>query len=77
LMGEVVKAFLVLRPGYQWSPKLRTELQRFVRNSLAEHMVPQEFEVRPALPHTRTGKLIRRALKAWELGLPEGETIDS
>lgn len=76
LMGEVVKAFLVLRPGYQWSPKLRTELQRFVRSSLAEHMVPQEFEIRPSLPRTRTGKLMRRVLKAWELGMPEDEILD-
>ncbi|MEW6771911.1 MAG: AMP-binding protein [Bacillota bacterium] len=76
LLGETVKAFLVLRPGHQWSPKLRAELQRFVKNSLAEHMVPQEFEVRTSLPRTRTGKLLRRVLKAWEVGLPETEVAE-
>lgn len=76
LRGETVKAFLVLREGYQWSPKLRTELQCFVKNNLAEHMVPQEFEVCPFLPHTGTGKLLRRALKAWEVGLPAGEQVE-
>jgi len=39
-------------------------------------MVPQEFEVCPFLPHTRTGKLLRRVLKAWEVGLPEGEQVE-
>ncbi|MDI6632029.1 MAG: AMP-binding protein [Thermoanaerobacteraceae bacterium] len=76
LLGETVKAFLVLRPGHQWSPKLRAELQRFVKNSLAEHMVPQEFEVCMSLPRTRTGKLLRRVLKAWEVGLPESEVAE-
>ncbi|MEW6447325.1 MAG: AMP-binding protein [Bacillota bacterium] len=76
LRGETLKAFLVLRPEYQWSTKLRAELQRFVKNNLAEHMVPHEFEVCTFLPRTRTGKLLRRALKAWEVGLPEGEQVE-
>lgn len=76
LRGETIKAFLVLRPEHQWSPTLRAELQRFVKNNLAEHMVPQEFEVCAYLPRTRTGKLLRRTLKAWEVGLPESEQVE-
>jgi acetyl-CoA synthetase len=71
LQGEMIKAFLVLRPGRRWSPKLQEQLQAHIENSLAEHMVPKEFEVCTSLPYTRTGKLLRRVLKAREIGLPE------
>ncbi|ACX52938.1 AMP-dependent synthetase and ligase [Ammonifex degensii KC4] len=68
--GEIVKAFIVLRPGYQWSAKLQAELTRFIRTRLADYLVPQEFEVLPQLPRTPNGKLLRRVLKAWDMGLP-------
>lgn len=71
LQGESIKAFLVLRPGHRWSPKLQEQLQAHIDGSLAEHMVPKEFEVCTSLPYTRTGKLLRRVLKAREIGLPE------
>lgn len=70
--GEIIKAFVVLRSGHHWSPKLQSQLQNYIERSLAEHMVPREFEVCSSLPYTRTGKRLRRLLKAREIGLPEG-----
>lgn len=78
LRGEIIKAFVVLRPGYTWSPELRQDIQHFIENRLTSHLVPQEIEVCSRLPRTRSGKIMRRVLKAWELGLPTGDlsTLD-
>lgn len=70
--GELVKAFVSLRPGIDPSEELRGELLAFGRRALGA-VAPKEIEFDPHLPHTRSGKVMRRLLKARELGLPEGD----
>ncbi|MFQ5826553.1 MAG: acetate--CoA ligase [Dehalococcoidia bacterium] len=78
LRGEIIKAFLRLREGYIPSEALKEDIIRFVREGLAAHAAPREIEFRYALPKTRSGKIMRRVLKAEELGLPTGDlsTLD-
>jgi acetyl-CoA synthetase len=71
---EVVKAFVALKDGYEQSDQLRRELVRFSRDRLGAMIAPREIEFVPGLPKTRSGKIMRRLLKARELGLPEGDT---
>ena len=71
---EIVKAFVSLKDGFVPSEKLKTEIKDFVRIRLAAHAYPREIEFLPSLPKTRSGKIMRRLLKARELGLPEGDT---
>ncbi|MCH8919615.1 MAG: acetate--CoA ligase [Chloroflexi bacterium] len=71
---EVVKAFVALNDGYEPSDKLRRELIRFGREKLGAGIAPREIEFVASLPKTRSGKIMRRLLKARELGLPEGDT---
>jgi acetyl-CoA synthetase len=71
---EVVKAFVSLKDGFQPSEQLRQELMRFSRQKLAAAVAPREIDFLPSLPKTRSGKIMRRLLKARELGLPEGDT---
>ncbi|GIW54621.1 MAG: acetate--CoA ligase [Nitrospiraceae bacterium] len=71
---EVVKAFVSLKDGYQPSEALRRELLGFARARLGAVVAPKEIEFLPSLPKTRSGKIMRRLLKARELGLPEGDT---
>ncbi|HEX6918558.1 MAG TPA: acetate--CoA ligase, partial [Phycicoccus sp.] len=73
LAGEVVKAFVTLAPGVEPSETLRRELIMFGRHRLGS-VAPREIAFEPHLPHTRSGKVMRRLLKARELGLPEGDT---
>lgn len=70
---EVVKAFVVLKPGYAGDEALRRELLGFARSRLGAVVAPKEIEFVPSLPKTRSGKILRRLLKARELGLPEGD----
>ena len=71
---EVVKAFVSLKDGYEESPELRRDIMRFSRQKLAAAVAPRELDFVPTLPKTRSGKIMRRLLKARELGLPEGDT---
>lgn len=71
---EVVKAFVSLKPGFTPSPELRHELIQFTRRKLAAATAPREIEFVDSLPKTRSGKIMRRLLKAKELGLPLGDT---
>ena len=71
---EVVKAFVSLNEGYEPSEELRRELVRFAREKLSAGVAPREIDFLPSLPKTRSGKIMRRLLKARELGLPEGDT---
>lgn len=64
---------MTLRPGYQATEDLRLELIGFGRRHLGA-VAPKEIAFDPHLPHTRSGKVMRRLLKARELGLPEGDT---
>jgi acetyl-CoA synthetase len=72
--GEIIKAFITLNPGYEESPELLEDIQKFVKTELAAHAAPREIEVRESIPKTRSGKIMRRLLKSWELGLPTGDT---
>jgi acetyl-CoA synthetase len=64
LRTEIVKAFIVLKPGRVATPELASELQAFVRKRLSAHEYPREIAFRDALPLTTTGKIIRRLLRA-------------
>jgi acetyl-CoA synthetase len=70
--GELVKAFVALRPGHAPSDELRTELLAFGRRRLGV-VAPKELAFDDDLPHTRSGKVMRRLLRSRELGLPEGD----
>ncbi len=71
---EVVAAFVSLKDGYEPSEALRRELMGFARARLGAVVAPKEITFLPTLPKTRSGKIMRRLLKARELGLPEGDT---
>lgn len=71
--GEVVKAFIALRVGFTPSDALRQEISQYVKTRLAAHVAPREIEFRDKLPKTRSGKIMRRVLKAWELNLTVGD----
>lgn len=72
--GEVVKAFVELRNGWEPSEELRLDIIGFARKRLGAAVAPRMVEFTTALPRTRSGKILRRLLKARELGLPEGDT---
>ncbi|WJF85740.1 acetate--CoA ligase [Bacillus subtilis] len=71
--GEIIKAFIALREGFEPSDKLKEEIRLFVKQGLAAHAAPREIEFKEKLPKTRSGKIMRRVLKAWELNLPAGD----
>ena len=71
---EVVKAFVALKPGYKPDEALRKALLGHARKRLGAAVAPKEIEFSAGLPRTRSGKIMRRLLKARELGLPEGDT---
>ncbi|MBD2186681.1 acetate--CoA ligase [Pseudanabaena mucicola] len=72
-IGELVKAFVSLKPSYQPSETLKLDLIGFARKKLGSAIAPKEIEFQDNLPKTRSGKIMRRLLKARELGLPEGD----
>jgi acetyl-CoA synthetase len=73
IRGEIIKAFIALRTGYTPTDELKEEIRQFVKNGLAAHAAPREIEFKDKLPKTRSGKIMRRVLKAWELDLPTGD----
>jgi len=73
VVGEVVKAFVMLKADVAPSEELRAQLLGHARKRLGAAVAPKEIEFASALPHTRSGKIMRRLLKARELGLPEGD----
>ncbi len=77
--GETVKAFVALKTGHEPSDALRKELLGHARKRLGPAVAPKEIDFRENLPKTRSGKIMRRLLKARELGLPEGDlsTLES
>ena len=72
--GEIVKAFVALNPGYEADDALRRDLLAFARRRLGAAVAPREIEFVDSVPRNRSGKIMRRLLKARELGLPEGDT---
>jgi acetyl-CoA synthetase len=71
---EVVKAFVSLKDGFEPTEELRRDLLAFARTRLGAVVAPKEIAFQPSLPKTRSGKIMRRLLRARELGLPEGDT---
>ncbi|RDW15267.1 acetate--CoA ligase [Oceanobacillus arenosus] len=72
--GEIIKAFITLNDGYENSEELLEDIRKFVKTGLSAHAAPREIEVKDSIPKTRSGKIMRRLLKSWELGLPTGDT---
>jgi acetyl-CoA synthetase len=73
VVGEVVKAFVSLKKGFAPGEELRLQLMAHARKRLGAAVAPKEIVFAEALPRTRSGKIMRRLLKARELGLPEGD----
>ena len=72
--GEIVKAFVTLKPGFEPDEAVRRSIQAHARTRLGAVVAPKEIAFVPTIPLTRSGKIMRRLLKARELGLPEGDT---
>ena len=70
---EVVKAFVVLKPGFAPSDDLDLEIMNFIRKRLSPLAMPQEIAFVDSLPKTRSGKIVRRVLRAQEFGEPVGD----
>ncbi|AZN42105.1 acetate--CoA ligase [Paenibacillus albus] len=73
MRGEIIKAFVALREGFTPSEELKADIAKFVKEGLSAHAAPREIEFKDKLPKTRSGKIMRRVLKAWELNLPTGD----
>lgn len=71
--GEIIKAFVSLREGVEPSEQLKEEIRNFIKTGLSAHVAPREIEFKDKLPKTRSGKIMHRVLKAWELDLPIGD----
>lgn len=74
LKGEIIKGFVILRVGIEKSPTLIDDMKKHVRSVLGPIAVPAEIDIVESLPKTRSGKIMRRLLRAKELGLPIGDT---
>jgi acetyl-CoA synthetase len=70
---EVVKVFVALRPGYTPSGDLELSIMNHVRKRLSPLAMPQEIAFVDKVPKTRSGKILRRVLRAQEMGLPTGD----
>lgn len=73
VVGEIVKAFVSLGPGVDPNDELRLDLLGYARKRLGAAVAPREISFVRQLPHTSSGKILRRLLRARELGLPEGD----
>jgi acetyl-CoA synthetase len=73
VIGELVKAFVVLKTGFAESENLQLDVIGFARKKLGAAVAPKELAFVRELPKTKSGKILRRLLKARELGLPEGD----
>lgn len=78
-VGEIVKAYVALKPGFEVDDTLRKSLLGHARKRLGPAVAPREIVFRQNLPKTRSGKIMRRLCKARELGLPEEDisTLES
>jgi acetyl-CoA synthetase len=73
IKGESIKAFVILRQGHEAGDDLLKELKQHVREELSPIAIPGDIEFVPSLPKTRSGKIMRRVLKAKELGVEPGD----
>ncbi|MBI4432550.1 MAG: acetate--CoA ligase [Candidatus Omnitrophica bacterium] len=71
--GHIVKAYISLRAGQSPSETLKKEIAEFVKRNMAAHAAPREIEFCPKIPKTRSGKIMRRVLRAWDQGQPVGD----
>lgn len=74
VVGEAVKAFVALNSGYVASDDVRLEIMAHARKRLGAAVAPREIEFLPTLPKNRSGKIMRRVLKAGDSGMSEGDT---
>jgi acetyl-CoA synthetase len=65
--GEIVKAFIMLAPGYKPSGSLKEEIREFIKTHLSKHEYPKEIEFIDQMPLTPTGKIVRRELRQQEI----------
>jgi acetyl-CoA synthetase len=72
--GNAIHAYVVLRVGYEPSEDLEDELRQHISAHLSPIAKPDQIEFVTALPKTRSGKIMRRLLRARALGQPEGDT---
>jgi acetyl-CoA synthetase len=72
--GEIVKAYVSVRKGYTRDEALLRDIMAHARKRLGPAIAPRQIEFHDSLPKTRSGKIMRRLLKAQELGLPTGDT---
>ncbi len=73
IKGHIIKAFISLRAGFKPSDDLKKEVADFVKKNMAAHAAPKEIEFCEKIPKTRSGKIMRRVLRAWDQGLPVGD----
>jgi acetyl-CoA synthetase len=73
IKGESIKAYVVVKAGVATGPGLIASLKDHVREDLGGIATPSDIEIRDSLPKTRSGKIVRRALKAWALGQDPGD----
>ena len=73
MRGQIIKAFVALRKGYAPSEQLKKDIADFVKTNLAAHAAPREIVFVEKVPKTRSGKIMRRVLRAWDLGQPVGD----
>lgn len=73
LKGHIIKAFISLRPGHTANEELKKEIAAFVKKNLAAHAAPKEIDFCERVPKTRSGKIMRRVLRAWDQGVPVGD----
>jgi len=71
--GSIIKAYVALRKGHQPSEQLKKDIADFVKTNLAAHAAPREIEFVEKVPKTRSGKIMRRVLRAWDAGEPVGD----
>ncbi|OQP53317.1 acetate--CoA ligase [Niastella koreensis] len=74
VIGEMVKAFIILKPGFTGNEKVQLDILGFARQKLGPAVAPKEIAFVNELPKTKSGKILRRLLRSRELGLPEGDT---
>lgn len=73
IRGQIIKAFISLRQGFGPTDELKKEIASFVKKNMASHAAPREIEFCERVPKTRSGKIMRRVLRAWDQGLPVGD----
>jgi len=73
-IGELVKAFIILKSGIPPNSETKMDIMGFARKEMGPAIAPKEIEFVDSIPKTRSGKILRRLLKARELGLEEGDT---